>query len=85
MRYILPAGALTSLNFLRQDYKTEKQVDLDQPPSLIGVPTFFGGTDVVSRDKQTKFIKKMILVLRANLAKEEEITTPEQWEANLTA
>lgn len=32
MRYILPAGALTSLNFLRQDYKTEKQVDLDQPP-----------------------------------------------------
>ncbi|HAZ7573883.1 type IV secretion protein Dot [Legionella sp. PATHC032] len=85
MRYILPAGALTSLNFLRQDYKTEKQVDLDQPPSLIGVPTFFGGTDVVSRDKQTKFIKKMILVLRANLAKEEEITSPEQWEANLTA
>ncbi len=27
----------------------------------------------------------MIVVLRANLAKEEEITTPEQWEANLTA
>lgn len=85
MRYILPAGALTSLNFLRNDYQSERKVDLDQPPSLIGVPTLFGGTDVIARDKQTKFIKKMIVVLRANLAKEEEITTPEQWEANLTA
>ncbi|KGP64194.1 type IV secretion protein Dot [Legionella norrlandica] len=85
MRYILPAGALTSLNFLRDDYQAERKVDLDQPPSFIGVPTFFGGTDVIARDKQTKFIKKMIVVLRANLAKEEEITTPEQWEANLTA
>ncbi len=58
MRYILPAGALTSLNFLRDDYQSERKVDLDQPPSLIGVPTLFGGTDVIARDKQTKFIKK---------------------------
>ncbi|ERI47366.1 hypothetical protein N749_14315 [Legionella pneumophila str. Leg01/20] len=49
MRYILPAGALTSLNFLRDDYQSERKVDLDQPPSLIGVPIFSGGTDVISQ------------------------------------
>ncbi|KTD57897.1 hypothetical protein [Legionella shakespearei] len=85
MRYVLPAGLLTSLHFLRGDYQTERKVNLDETPSLIGVPTFFGGTDVVARDSQTKFIEKMLVVLSANLMKEEEICTAEQWQANLTA
>lgn len=85
MRYVLPAGALLSINFLRKDYEKERKVNLDEPPSLFGVPTLFGGTDIASRDKQTKFIQKMIVVLGANLAREEDITTPEQWEANLAA
>lgn len=85
MRYVLPAGLLTSLHFLRDDYQTERKVNLDEDPSLIGVPTFFGGTDVVSRNIQTKFIEKMLVILSANLMKEEDIYTPEQWQANLTA
>lgn len=85
MRYVLPAGLLTSLHFLRDDYQTERKVNLDEAPSLIGVPTFFGGTDVVSRNIQTKFIEKMLVILSANLMKEEDIYTPEQWQANLTA
>jgi hypothetical protein len=85
MRYILPAGALLSINFLRKNYEEKRKVNLDVPPSLFGVPTMFGGTDVASRDKQTRFIQKMIVVLRANLAKEEDITNAQQWEANLTA
>jgi hypothetical protein len=85
MRYVLPAGLLTNLHFLRGNYQNERKVNLDETPSLIGIPTFFGGTDVVARDRQTKFIEKMLVVLSANLMKEEEIHTAEQWQANLTA
>ncbi|KTD82996.1 type IV secretion protein Dot [Legionella waltersii] len=85
MRYILPAGALLNIYSIRKEYEGERHVNLDETPSLFGVPTLFGGTDVKSRDRQTKFILKMIIVLRANFAREEEITSPEEWEANLTA
>lgn len=85
MRYILPADALTNINFLRVEYQKERNVDLDKSPSMFGTPIIFGGTDVVARDAQTKFIKKMIVVFAANLLKEEHITTPEQAEASLTA
>lgn len=85
MRYILPADALTNINFLRVEYQKERNVDLDKSPSMFGTPILFGGTDVVARDAQTKFIKKMIVVFAANLLKEEQITTPEQAEASLTA
>ncbi|WP_298625605.1 type IV secretion protein Dot [uncultured Legionella sp.] len=85
MRYILPADALTNINFLRVDYQKERNVDLDKSPSMFGTPIIFGGTDVVARDAQTKFIKKMMVVFAANLLKEEQITTSEQAEASLTA
>lgn len=85
MSYILPPDALTSINFLRVDYQKERNVDLDKSPSMFGTPILFGGTDVLARDTQTKFIKKMVVAFAANLLKEEQITTPQQAEASLTA
>lgn len=85
MGYILPAGAFTNLDFLRNQYETEKQVNLEEKPSFFGRPTAIGGTDIPSRKKQIKFLEKMRVVLNANLIKEEDIKTPEQWSANLTA
>ncbi|MBL7479787.1 type IV secretion protein Dot [Legionella bononiensis] len=73
MRYILPPGAFTSINFLRDDYQKERKVDLDKSPSMFGTPIILGGTDVVARDAQTKFIKKMLVVFSANLLKDEQI------------
>jgi hypothetical protein len=85
MRFILPAGAFTNLNFLRVQYQTERNVNLEEHPSFFGLPTALGGIDVVTRSKQVKFLEKMRVVLNANLIKEEDIKTPEQWTANLTA
>lgn len=85
MRFILPAGALTSLKFLRFQYQEKRSVDIDKEPSIIGLPTFFGGTDLLARSKQIKFLEKMKVVLQANLVKEEDIKTNEQKEAMVTA
>lgn len=85
MRFILPAGAFTNLNFLRNQYQTERKVNLEEKPSFFGLPTAVGGIDVLARSKQVKFLEKMRVVLSANLIKEEEIQTAEQWTANLTA
>ncbi len=85
MRYILPADILSNINFLRTDYQKERDVDLDKSPSMFGTPIIFGGTDVVARNSQTKFIKKMVAAFAANLLKEDQISTPEEAEASLTA
>lgn len=73
MRYILPPSALSSLNFLRTNYQQVRNVDLDKAPSMFGTPIFFGGTDVVARNAQTKFLKKIQTVLSTHLLKDEEV------------
>ncbi|MDI1352308.1 MAG: type IV secretion protein Dot, partial [bacterium] len=85
MHFILPKNTLVNLDFLREKYQNEKKINLDEPPSRIGRPIFFGGTDVVTRKKQIQFLEKIQVILRPNLFKEEEIKTAEEWEANLTA
>ncbi|CAM2990747.1 hypothetical protein [Legionella worsleiensis] len=78
MRYILPPGVFTSISFLRDDYQKERKVDLDKTPSMFGKPIILGGTDVVARDVQTKFIKKMLVVFSANLLRDEQVQTMQQ-------
>lgn len=85
MRYILPAGALTNLNFLRTQYQDERKVNLDEPPSFFGRPKLFGGTDIEARNKQTQFLIKIRAILNPNLIKEQDIETHEQWIANWKA
>lgn len=85
MKYTLPAGALVQLTFLRAQFHEARGVDLDKPPSRIGLPTLFGGTDVVGRNAQTKFLLKIHTILKSKLKNETDIKTPEEWEANLNA
>lgn len=85
MRFILSPGAIANLDSLRAEYQKIRNVDLDKEPSMIGLPTLFGGTNVKVRSIQVTFLEKMQIILQANLLKEEDIKTPEQWQANLTA
>lgn len=85
MRFILRAGALTDLKFLRPQYQKIKQVNLDEKPSFIGRPIFLGGTDVASRNIQSNFLRKIRIMLNANLMKAEDIKTYEEYAANLRA
>lgn len=85
MRFILTAGCLTHFDALRDQYQKEKKIDLNIKPSKIGVPTLFGATDVESREAQISFLEKIHTIVQASLLKEEDINTPEQWQANVTA
>jgi hypothetical protein len=85
MRYILPADALNKIVLLRDQFQKEKNINLNEKPSIIGMPTLFGGTDLESRKKQIAFLEKVLIVLRPNLRKPEEITTPERLQATITA
>ena len=85
MRYILPTDAIKNLQSLRDHYQKEKKVNLEDEPSIIGVPTFFGGVDVESRKKQISFMEKILTVLGPNLKNIEEIRTPEELLSNSAA
>jgi hypothetical protein len=85
MRLTIPDNALDKLPFLRERYQKERKVDIEEPPSMIGMPTMFGGTDVKTRKKQIVFLEKLLIILRPNLKKLEEITSPEELQANITA
>ena len=85
MRYILPTDAIEKLSTLRKQYQEEKKINLDEKPSIIGMPMLFGGVDVESRNKQTVFIQKILTVLHSNLKKIEEIKSPEELLANSAA
>lgn len=85
MRFILAPGSIAKLDSLRAEYTKIRKVDLDKDPSMIGLPTMFGGTNVKARSVQVTFLEKIKIILQANLLKEEDIKTPEQWQANLTA
>lgn len=85
MRYILPTNAIDKLTLLREQYQKEKNINLDEKPSMFGKPHFFGGVDVGLKNKQIKFIEKVLAVLRPNLKRIETIETPKEMIANLTA
>lgn len=82
MRFILGPNKLFNLLALRAKYQVEKGVNIEAPQSLIGVPTFFGGTNVAARKDQIMFMEKMLLILQANILKEEDIKTNEEFIAN---
>lgn len=83
MHFILIPGSITKFAHLREDYEAQKHVDLSEEPSMIALPTFFGGVDVVSRSKQITFLEKVYTVMKMHWVKEEEIKTPQQWQVNL--
>lgn len=84
MRYILPIDA-DKISLLRQQYQKLKNINLDDEPSWVKLPTMFGGIDVTMRKKQIIFLEKLYTVLRPNLKKLDEITTLEQLPATITA
>lgn len=85
MRFILATNALNTIDSLRTDYENKKKIDLDETPSIIGLPKFFGGTDVETRKTQITWLRKIKTVLEPNLLKEEDIKNPEQLQAHITA
>ncbi len=85
MRFILSPGSIAKLDALRAEYEKERNVNFDAPQPKIGMPIMFGGTDVIARRRQITFLEKMKLILQPNLLKDEDIKTPEQSLANLTA
>lgn len=85
MRYILPTDALDKLSLLRLQYQKIKNINIDDKPSMIGMPTMFGGTNVRSRRAQIIFLEKIKTVLQANLKKLDEVTSPEELIASVTA
>ncbi|KTD54197.1 substrate of the Dot/Icm secretion system [Legionella sainthelensi] len=85
MHFILTPGNLAKFDNIRKVYETEKHVDLNAKPSLIGTPIFFGGTDVISRNKQVSFLEKVNAILKIHLISEEEIKTPQQRQVYLIA
>jgi hypothetical protein len=84
MRYILPPNAFEKLTSLKSQYEKQKQIKLDDKPSIIGMPTMFGGVDVESRRSQINFIEKVLTVLRPNLKPTQELLSPDDL-ASLTA
>ncbi len=85
MRLIIPNDTLDKLPFLREQYQQARNVNIEETPSMLGLPTMFGGTDVKTRKKQIVFLEKLFAILRPNLKKLEEITSPEEFQANVTA
>lgn len=85
MHFILAPGNLAKFNNLRKTYETEKHVDLNEKPSIIGTPIFFGGTDVVNRSKQIAFLEKVNAIFKVHLLNEEEIKTPIQRQVYIIA
>lgn len=85
MHFILTPGCIAKFDNLRKAYEAEKHVDLNEKPSMIGKPIFFGGTDVVSRNKQVSFLEKVNSVLKIHLLHEQDIKTPAQRQVYIIA
>ncbi len=85
MQFILVPGSIRQFANIRNDYEEKRKINLEATPSMLGMPTIFGGTDVKNRRKQISFVEKMNCVLNRFLFEEEEIKTAEQWQANLMA
>ncbi|HHF0524882.1 TPA: hypothetical protein ACTUT5_003139 [Legionella anisa] len=85
MHFILAPGCIAKFDNLRKDYEAEKKIDLNEKPSIIGTPIFFGGTDLVSRSKQISFLEKVRTLLKIHLLNEEDIKTPAQRQVYMIA
>lgn len=85
MHFILAPGSIAPFDNLRKTYESEKHLDLNTKPSMIGLPLFFGGTDVISRNKQINFLEKIKAVLKIHLLSEEQIKTIPQRQAYIIA
>lgn len=85
MHFILAPGCIVKFDNLRKTYEAEKKVNLSEKQSIIGTPIFFGGTDVVSRNKQISFLEKVKVLLKIHLLNEEDIKTPAQRQVYIIA
>ncbi|KTD41969.1 hypothetical protein [Legionella parisiensis] len=85
MHFILAPGRIAKFDNLRKTYEAEKKIDLNEKPSIISTPIFFGGTDVVSRNKQISFLEKVKVLLKIHLINEEDIKTPIQRQVYIIA
>ena len=56
MQFILVAGSIEKFKYLRKDYEERRQINLDKAPSSWF--TFFGATDVQTRNRQISFLEK---------------------------
>lgn len=83
MHFILAPGAIEKLATLRKAYETERHVQLDSKPSIFGLPTMFGGTDLITRRNQISFLEKIKAVLGRFLLRDEEISSSKEWQAKL--
>lgn len=85
MRFILTDNAISNLEFLRYQYQIERKINLNDKPSIIGLPTMFGGINVVERKSQIAFLEQMHTILKPLICKEEDIKTPEQLNEHIAA
>lgn len=85
MRFILAPNTIINLDFLREKYQKAKDIDLNAPPSMFGMPTFLGGTDIPARKAQIEFLEKIRIILKPNTFKEEEIQNLAELQASVTA
>ncbi len=86
MRYVLPIDALDKICLLRQQFQISKNnINIDNKPPLIRLPTMFGGIDYETRRKQIVFLEKLYLILKPNLKRLDEITNIDQLPATITA
>lgn len=85
MRYTLPADCPKKCTTLRRDYQKEKGLNLTQSPSWFGRPTFLGGPDVISRNKQILFLEKIQIILNAYMKEHKSKPTEEQFISTLNA
>lgn len=83
MQFILVAGSIEKFKNLRKDYEERRQINLDKAPT--SWLTFFGATDVQTRNRQISFLEKTIAVLEHFLHKDEKFTTQHEFQANLMA
>ncbi|MDR3503809.1 MAG: hypothetical protein P4L79_14620 [Legionella sp.] len=83
MQFILVAGSIEKFKNVRKDYEERRQIKLDKAPSSWF--TFFGATDVQTRNRQISFLEKTIAVLEHFLHKGDEFTTQHEFQANLMA
>lgn len=85
MRYILTDRLIKEIDDLRYKYQTEKKVNLNEEPSRFGMPTLFGGTDVITRRNQINFLDKIVQCTSQQLKPQEDIKTAESYQGYFTS
>jgi hypothetical protein len=83
MHFILAPTCIEQFDNLRRDYEKERKVDLEASPSMFGMPTVFGGTDVKSRRQQIRFLEKIKTLMGLYLYRNKGINAIELLQAQL--